>query len=755
MHIVVSLLCSIRCCSFGCALAVAVICLVDFSFMSHVKCIFIYLLFCTEPLTVMASRGISIAPLPKEPKWRFTRNALTTGYLREMPSDDDLREASSLPSNLQEVAVLQDILFVMVGVDGRFIQRDPQSVTGLQFRTDPSLDRTIVNVVKRILPLCRAYGVVAEFIDKNEPFAQGRVNQALASAMRTLLKDYYILVAQLESQFNKGVLSLQSLQFSIQPSLAVFRPLADIATAITENDFRGGQVLTVLHNATHEAVGQQKLRKLCAFLAEKASRPFLHMLAQWIHHGIIDDPAREFMVIDTESADGDSAPAGATAVADTDSYWRQRYVLRPEAIPSFLADAAERILETGKLLNVMRGCGKHNPYPDSKPIAYTTRARDYDGIVATPHRHATRELLQILMGDFQLVKRLHSIRNYFLLQQGDVFVHFADSAHSELSKQSHTLQPQRLLSLFELAQRTSSARADAFKDHVYCTMEATNVYSRLFRVLNVSAATASDFVSPETMDFTVSSAPEGGRVDTISGYDAFSLECDVPWPVSLVIDQTSIRKYQLVFRHLFRIKHIERLLSASAISSSEALRCERSFSWLRMAYHVRQQMLAFVQTLQHHLLFQVIEPLWAQMRTTLQSATTVDQLFVAHRTFLDTSLKQCMLTHPVLLKAGAKLLSLCEIFSQYMTKFIKTAELRLSTRARSRAGHTDAELQRSATKLSKSFRDQMQVLLSELVAVASRENEQTIGNLVMSLNFNGFYESHVQHAERAALPGRS
>lgn len=39
-------------------------------------------------------------------------------------------------------------------------------------------------------------------------------------------------------------------------------------------------------------------------------------------------------------------------------YWQQRYSLKGD-IPSFLANAAETILTTGKYLNVMKECG-HN-----------------------------------------------------------------------------------------------------------------------------------------------------------------------------------------------------------------------------------------------------------------------------------------------------------------------------------------------------------------------------------------------------------
>lgn len=35
----------------------------------------------------------------------------------------------------------------------------------------------------------------------------------------------------------------------------------------------------------------------------------------------------------------------------------------------------------------------------------------------------------------------------------------------------------------------------------------------------------------------------------------------VGWPVSLVLSKKSLTKYQLLFRHLFFAKHVQRLLS--------------------------------------------------------------------------------------------------------------------------------------------------------------------------------------------------
>lgn len=46
----------------------------------------------------------------------------------------------------------------------------------------------------------------------------------------------------------------------------------------------------------------------------------------------------------------------------------------------------------------------------------------------------------------------------------------------------------------------------------------------------------------------------------LSGLQGFSLGYRVTWPVSLVLDRKTIACYQMIFRHLFYCKHVERLL---------------------------------------------------------------------------------------------------------------------------------------------------------------------------------------------------
>lgn len=49
---------------------------------------------------------------------------------------------------------------------------------------------------------------------------------------------------------------------------------------------------------------------------------------------------------------------GVLSTEDCDGYWEKRYTIRKDRVPLFIAEHAEKILRTGKYLNVMQQCGK-------------------------------------------------------------------------------------------------------------------------------------------------------------------------------------------------------------------------------------------------------------------------------------------------------------------------------------------------------------------------------------------------------------
>lgn len=65
-------------------------------------------------------------------------------------------------------------------------------------------------------------------MEEKSSFEYGQVNHALAAAMRTLIKEYMILITQLEHLQRQGLLSLQKLWFYIQPTMRTMEILASL-----------------------------------------------------------------------------------------------------------------------------------------------------------------------------------------------------------------------------------------------------------------------------------------------------------------------------------------------------------------------------------------------------------------------------------------------------------------------------------------------------------------------------------------------
>ena len=64
------------------------------------------------------------------------------------------------------------------------------------------------------------------------PWGSGCVNQALAQALGDVLKDYYVFVAQLETQHRLGELTLNKMWSYIQPTMDAMAFMSDLCSTI-------------------------------------------------------------------------------------------------------------------------------------------------------------------------------------------------------------------------------------------------------------------------------------------------------------------------------------------------------------------------------------------------------------------------------------------------------------------------------------------------------------------------------------------
>ena len=133
--------------------------------------------------------------------------------------------------------------------------------------------------VSVLLPLCESAVHVRSYIKKHSQFEYGLVSHALCSALKQIIRDFDVLVAQLEHKHALCQLSLQKLVYLLQPSTITLQLLEKLCLRV--GDCIGGAMIDVLHQCLLEQ-GDSKARELHLHLLTCAAEPFLTTLSTWI-----------------------------------------------------------------------------------------------------------------------------------------------------------------------------------------------------------------------------------------------------------------------------------------------------------------------------------------------------------------------------------------------------------------------------------------------------------------------------------------
>ncbi|XP_059166589.1 gamma-tubulin complex component 2-like isoform X2 [Physella acuta] len=707
--------------------------------------------------------------IPQQPDWLFKRPYLTLDFMTigDSTANENIVALGTMPTHYQEQAVLDDLLLLMRGIDGKYVIPRPlaESYAPREFLIDQSLDASVQELVKRILPLCSNYSTVVMFIKEKSSFEYGLVNHALSQAMETLIKDYLVLVAQLEQQMKLGQLTLQKLCFYLQPTMRILEILASIANSINRGKCIGGAVLSLLHEKTASMIGDGKSSELCLYLTQTACVPYMEIVEKWIYRGIILDPYSEFLVEENQTINKEKLQEDYN-----DAYWEKHYSVFQERIPVFLEQVADKILNTGKYLNVVRQCGRDVKCPFAEELVYTVKERRYYDQIERAYSYASRLLLTLLLEEKELMARLKSIKHYFLLDKGDFIVQFMDMTEVEMNLNIDDILPSRLESLLELALRTSTANVDTFKDDLRVDLLPFDLTTQLLQILAIDSKTEKEYRRDPTEIH-------------LSGIESFSFDYVVKWPMSLVLSRKALTRYQILFRHLFYCKHVERQLCNVWIGNKQTklYTISRSHCY-SSAFALRQRMLNFIQNFEYYMMFEVIEPNWHTFQQNMSKVSNVDDVLALHGDFLDSCLKDCMLTSTELLRIVHKLQVVCILFSNYLQRVSQTITVEsemerlrdssLQSSKSNRERKEDFQMKKTAAKIVSEHIDKVLAdasfeeailgfdkdfsrLLLELLDKIMDENNKTyehkLFNIIYRLDFNGFYTEKLEamSAERA------
>ncbi|XP_053661959.1 gamma-tubulin complex component 2 homolog [Anopheles marshallii] len=667
---------------------------------------------------------------------------------------------AAIPVASQEPIVLKEVLNCLIGVKGTLIMPkkststvDPDGSLPVEFQLSNQLTDSCRDMVVEVLPLAANYSCVQSFIEGSSILEGGVVLHALRSVLKTIMTDYYLSIAQLDDLRCRRGLSMQRLIQFLKPVFPTMEELAATVSEIRRNNSRGGQVLSLLHDRITAKSGTNHAQKVLVHLIESAAVPFMEMLQLWIYRGVINDPQQEFFI------DHSSMELTENELVD---YWEKQYTIRNEKVPCFLSKYADIILRTGKYLNVVRVCGGADFQPGhtngtddvnssatknkgsvtpGKQLEYKHFDQSYIDVIEEAYNFASSSLLNLIMNKYDLMGRLLSVKRYFLLHQGDFITEFMDAVEEDLRKNVDTLHPIRLANLLDVALGLSSAKHDVYNEDLKTMLLPYGIVTQISKIVNNEDA----FV--DTLSDT----------SQLKGIECFTFTYKAKWPVSIVLNLWTISKYQMIFRQLFYLKYVERILCRVWIANNQTRQFAPNPAKLyRSAFTLRQKMLIAIQSFESYMMIEVIEPNWHIFYQNMKQVKNIDDVLNYHQDFLDQCLKNCMLTVPDLLKPIINLCNICIKFCDFLAEsqrhFVDAELTCMLATGDDCSLSSESDYEQSATTMAPTesfserveqfrhdFTDQLMMLLRKIADVATLSTSERFINLIYRINFNSYY----------------
>ncbi|XP_035786687.1 gamma-tubulin complex component 6-like [Anopheles albimanus] len=227
------------------------------------------------------------------------------------------------------------------------------------------------------------------------------------------------------------------------------------------------------------------------------------------------------------------------------------------------------------------------------------------------------EILKMYLYDLDLLSHFESLRNYFLLMDGEFSAHICDSLFGRLE----TVQsPYELLNY-----QTLHAILDGA---LYCSNAGSDP-------------------NAERLSFIVCQVPDQFDLYAPNAISMLNLSYRVEWPLNLILTPEAIEQYTNVFRYLVKVRRISYALeNAFELLKDARKRCGRAllqspqYARVQLIRHKLSQLVNALKTY----LSSMLSASWETFRADLQDATeTMEDLYRKHRTYVKRIIFLCLL----------------------------------------------------------------------------------------------------------------
>uniref|UniRef100_A0A3B4GG01 Tubulin gamma complex associated protein 3 n=1 Tax=Pundamilia nyererei TaxID=303518 RepID=A0A3B4GG01_9CICH len=548
---------------------------------------------------------------------------------------------------VNEAALVRDILYVFQGIDGKFIKMSAQD-NCYKIDSKVVLCKSLRDTSSRLAELGWLHNKVRKYTDaRSLDRAFGLVGQSFCASLHQELKEYYRLLSVLHSQLqvedDQGVTVCTESSLTLRRLLVwMYDPKVRLKTLAALVDFcqgrKGGELASAVH--AYGKTGDPQMRALVQHILSLVSHPILNFLYRWIYDGELEDTYHEFFVASDPNV-------------KTDRLWHDKYSLRKSMIPSFITmDQARKVLLIGKSINFLHQVC-HDRTPPGKITAASKSAdtpkdaaellSDLEGAfqekIDAAYFDTSKYLLDVLNRNYLLLEHLQAMRRYLLLGQGDFIRHLMDLLKYGFPSRSITLMIKLQVLIF--------SNATCFNLRPELARPATTLYQHnLTGILETAVrATNAQYDNAEILKRLDVRLLEVSPGDT--GWDVFSLDYHVDGPISTVFTRECMGHYLRVFNFLWRAKRMEYTLTdiwKGQMCNAKLLKTMPELSGVLHQCHIlASEMVHFIHQMQYYITFEVLECSWDELWNKVRQAQDLDHIIAAHDVFLDTIISRCLL----------------------------------------------------------------------------------------------------------------
>ncbi|XP_074651183.1 gamma-tubulin complex component 4-like [Tubulanus polymorphus] len=611
----------------------------------------------------------------------------------------------------------------------------------------PFLSKEEENLLNQLLKLGSQYCAFNSFISEHSccpalkeddcfksGLKPGLYLTAFCDGLLQTLAPYKQKLLELEQKIlTDAHLTVMYISSELQQFRYLFVALTGLLEQITVKKSHGCQILDVIYK--NSQTGLTSVKDALNELLYYCHGVMYKQLSIWMLQGVLLDQHHEFFIqhetptaVAMAMADDDDLGIGGITgrqlqeiIMQSSMYEpsipnkREEFSIRSDMFPSYIPlSLGEKILFVGESVQMFEqkheitsfmhynSVLRENEEKFAKEIYNLSKHREFDlqnfeEVVGKVRMCVAERLWHMVLEENHLYTHLQVMKDMYLLGRGELFLAFIDTCNER--------------QLLNHPPNANTQHDVNFAFHQAARMVLQVEDDQLFQAFQL------------TINSNKILSKKPSRTDSvINGWSALGLTCTVEWPLHLLFTNSTLDKYNKLFRFLLTLKRVQLRLQncwAEQMQNKQSLNEEQA----RLKWLLRYHMAYLLDNLQYYLQVDVIESQYSILLGKIEATHDFEAIRLAHDQFLAALLVQSFLHMKTVSRYLKEILEICNNFCVLM---------------QGEAPSQEAETNK-LEELSKSFQVQSGLLFRILSSVQSHQSSPHLAQLLLRMDFNKFF----------------